>query len=668
MVTIQGSSQDVFVVSFDVFDTVLTRKVGEPQAAFLLVGRRAVAQGLIECSAHAFAKTRHAAEVRAFSNAGGLDSSVNLDDIYCEVANALHLSPDEASRLVALELAIESEILVPIPVGVDRVAYERSLGRQIIFVSDMYLPSSFIAYQLKRFGIREPDEHVFVSNELRRSKSTGSIWSPVLEAIGAEPSTVLHIGDNEKSDGRLARRAGLSVELVDERTLNRYERGLETHRDDTDGLSSAIAGASRLARLMPVESKYQAIADVAAGVVAPFAIGNLLWTLDVAKREGLKKLFFVARDGQVLCDVARELAPKVGYEGELIYTYGSRQAWTLASLTDNHTEAFDAMVANGQDLDVSLRSALRRFMIEPEHLSSTLEDNGFDVATWDAPLGCDGAERLRCILRDDAVAAEHVMRQAKLSRELVLGYLETVGAITSEPIGFVDLGTGATLFNALSVILESVGQAPPRGFYFGLRSHVPDSGFGRPLTYVRNEEERLGYLRTPGLLTLVELACTADHGSVVGYEDRDGTVHPIFASDQNADVVDWGLPVVHETVRNVARELLTDPELVGLSSIDLRPCILDVFSLFWTEPTKVEAEVWGAYPFEDGWGEESIRHPIAERRRFQDVLRATPHRHWWTEGSARLSGLATRKAFDVRRTAMETKERVHTKLVSSSRS
>jgi len=166
------------------------------------------------------------------------------------------------------------------------------------------------------------------------------------------------------------------------------------------------------------------------------------------------------------------------------------------------------------------------------------------------------------------------------------------------------------------------------------------------------------------LLTLVELACTADHGSVLGYEDRNGRVEPILASDQNADVVDWGLPVVHETVRRVARALLADPELVGLCSIDLRPCILDVFNLFWTAPTRAEAEVWGAYPFEDGWGNESVRHPIAERRRFHDVLRSSPHRHWWHEGSAKLSGVATRKAFQIRRSAMHTKDRVQTKLSS----
>ncbi len=653
---------EVKIVSFDVFDTVLTRRVGNPRAAFLLVGRRAAASGLINCSANAFAKVRHAAEVRAFQNAGGLDSSVSLADIYREVAHGAHLCEADEARLVELEMQVETELLAPIEVGVERVRSARRAGKRVIFVSDMYLSSAFIEEQLRRFDIFETGDQLFVSNELQLSKATGRIWTPVLSAIGAYPSQVHHIGNDGVSDGRMASRAGLSTEVVSSYNLNRYEQSLETHHSETDGLSSAIAGASRLARLAPFTSAEQVLADVAAGVVAPFVLGNLLWTLDVAKREGLTRLFFVARDGQLLHDIAQRLAPKVGYEGELIYTYGSRQAWALASITDSHTLAVESIISVGDDLTVSLRDTLARLEVEPEAIADSLSLNGFPATTWEQPLDAANATKLRQVVLSDDFIFQHLLHQAKLSRERILSYLDSVGAITSEPIGFVDLGTGATLFNALSSILETVGQRPPRGFYFGLRSSIPDSGFGRPLTYVRSEDDRLGYLRTPGLLTMVELACTADHGSVIGYEDVDGTTKPIFAADGNDAVVDWGLPIVRKTVCRVAQELVTDSTLVGVSSVDLRPAVLDVFSLFWNSPTREEAAVWGGYPFEDGWGEQSVRHPIAERRTIRDVVHSAPHRHWWNEGSARLSGPVTRTAFQVRSSARHNAKRFRAKL------
>ena len=650
------------VVSFDVFDTVLTRRVGDPRALFLLVGRRAAATGVLDCSANAFAKARRAAEIRAFRNAGGLDSSVSLIDIYHEVAHGLHLSEADEARLVELEMQVEHELLTPIQLGVDRVRAERVAGKRIIFVSDMYLPSAFIEAQLRRFNIFEAGDELFVSNELQLSKSTGRIWPHVLRTLDVNPSQIHHIGNDANSDGKRTSRAGLSTEVLSNFNLNRYEVSLESHHSATDGLSSAIAGASRLARLGGFSDSEQVIADVAAGVVAPFVLGNLLWTLDVAKREGLTKLFFVARDGQLLHEIAQKLAVKVGYEGELVYTYGSRQAWSLASITDSCTLAIDSTISVGDDLTTTLRDTLRRLELEPEDIAESLTANGFPSDRWDnALLPADGL-RLRQIIVDDDQVFQRVKHQAKLSRDRILSYLDSVGAITNEPIGFVDLGTGATLFNALSSILETVGQKPPRGFYFGLRSSIPDSGFGRPLTYVRSEDDRLGYLRTPGLLTLVELACTADHGSVVGYEDVGGVVEPVFASDGNAAVVDWGLPIVRETVCRVAEELVTDSTLVGVSSVDLRPAVLDVFNLFWTTPTRSEAAVWGAYPFEDGWGEESIRHPIAERRTMRDIVNSAPHRHWWNEGSARLSGPVTRRAMNAREVAMHNAKRVQSKL------
>ena len=263
----------------------------------------------------------------------------------------------------------------------------------------------------------------------------------------------------------------------------------------------------------------------------------------------------------------------------------------------------------------------------------------------------DQPSQLRALLVEDPEVSLLLLEKAKRSRDLLLGYFDDLGAITDEPIGFVDLGTGATLFNALSTMLSSIGQAPPLGFYFGLRSTAIDLGYGKPLTYMRDEAESRGFLSTPGLLTLVELACTADHGSVVGYAGVDGIVSPLFDEGGNDPVVDWGLPIVQQTVCRVAREVAAVSDIIGTDGIDLRPAILEAFELFWNSPTKNEAAAWGSYPFEDGWGVRSFRHPIAEGRRLADVARRQPHRHWWVGGAEQLSGPVTRRVFESRRVA-----------------
>ena len=647
------------VASFDIFDTVLTRRVGNPRAAFLLLGRRLCKQGRIACSPHAFAVARTDAEIRTFSNSGGLDSSVSLADIYHELGNALHLPQAQIAVLIDEELRLESELLVRMSDGAERVQRARDIGQQIVYVSDMYLSSEFLEATLRKNGLFLDGDKLIVSNERKQSKATGKLWSSVVNELG---TSIHHVGNDVRSDGSRARRAGITTTVVDENNLNRYEKALEEHAVATDGLSSSLAGASRLARLDPSDPSRRAISDVAAGVVAPFVIGNLLWTLEVAKKEGLTELFFVARDGQLLCDVARELAPKIGYEGKLTYAYGSRQAWALAGITADHYDCFLPLIPDSGDVSASLRTVLSRLNLTPEEIEQPLIRNGFNRDRWDQTLSPDEPAKLRSLLQNDELVIDCISMKAKCARELVLGYLEQIGAITDQPIGFVDLGTGATLFNSLSAILGTVGQQPPLGFYFGLRPNLPRTGYGKPLTYVRNEEEHVGFLRTPGLLTMVELACTADHGSVLGYCEVDGQIEPVLAEPVNVEVVAWGLPVVREAVVRVARELLLDPELVGSEAIDLRPAIMDVFELFWTSPTREEAEVWGAYPFEDGWGEFSSSRPIAEPQKVRDSIKPLPHRHWWQDGANELSGPVSRTAFESRRAITELRNRVKGRL------
>jgi len=334
----------------------------------------------------------------------------------------------------------------------------------------------------------------------------------------------------------------------------------------------------------------------------------------------------------------------VGYTGKLTYIYGSRQAWALASITDRTNFALASLIPTDGDVPATIPMVLRRLDISPEEITQQLEVGGFPKESWSRNLTPDEAGRLRTIVRDDPAVQLLVRDRAKRARDLVLTYLEQVGAVTDEHIGFVDLGTGATLFNALSSILATVGQQPPTGFYFGLRSQLPETGFGRPLTYIRDADERVGFLRTPGLLTLVELACTADHGSVVGYAEGDAGVVPVFSTQGNEPVVAWGLPIVRETVARVARELLLDSDLSGVDSIDLRPAVLAVFNLFWNTPTKAEAIAWGAYPFEDGWGNDATRRSIAEPQRLHRLARK-PHRHFWHGGAQQLSGPLSRSAF-----------------------
>jgi FMN phosphatase YigB (HAD superfamily) len=643
------------VASFDIFDTVLTRRVGDPRAAFLLLGRRLATKGLIGCSAESFARHRTAAEVRSFRNAGGLDSDVSIQRIYAELGSSLSVSAAQLPKLIDEELDLESDILVPLKEGTSRLAEARQHADRVVFVSDMYLPGDFLKEQLHRHNLFQSGDQLFVSNEHQKSKATGKLWPDVLNELSVPASAVCHTGNDRNSDHKSAKKAGMRTTLLDHCNLNRFESELETWSFDTDGLTSLLAGASRLARIEvgARDEHERALRDVSAGVVAPFVIGNVLWLLQRAIEDDLKKIFFIARDGQVLLDVARELAPKVGYTGELKYLYGSRQAWTLPGMVEINDQVLATVAPSSGDVDhVTVRHIAHRFGVEPEYMRAELIEAGFAESAWDTKLTADDCLRLQSMIRDDSEMQPLLLSIAGDHRALMVKYLEQEGVITDEPIAIVDQGTGGTLYNALSTVLDTVGQAPPMAFYFGIRSDVADQGFGFPEAYVRDEHHGTGFLRTPGLLTMVEMACTADHGSVVGYEDLGSRMAAQLSEPSNAAVVDWGFEVVRRTVRQVARELRIESPTDALA-VDLRPSAIAVFESFWQGPTRSEATAWGRYPFEDGWGADSVSLPLAHKQGVRAAVRSQPHRHWWKAGAQALSGPVPRTLLRSREEAKE---------------
>jgi len=96
-------------------------------------------------------------------------------------------------------------------------------------------------------------------------------------------------------------------------SLNRYEHTWEAYREETGGLGSLVAGASRLARLgIETPAELRPIVDVATGVAGPILAAYVLWVLNNAQREGISRLYFVARDGEILYLIAQRLCERLG--------------------------------------------------------------------------------------------------------------------------------------------------------------------------------------------------------------------------------------------------------------------------------------------------------------------------------------------------------------------
>ena len=164
------------IVSFDIFDTLVKRLVYEPHQIFPLMAKSALHREIV--LPKDFVKRRIEAERWANKELG----YANIYEIYDRIEN---LNKDTRDAAIKLELETEMELCVP---NSEIVAlYKRCIHnkKQVIIISDMYLPENLLMKILNNCGITGY-EKLYVSCDRKASKQNGSIYGIVLKELGVK--------------------------------------------------------------------------------------------------------------------------------------------------------------------------------------------------------------------------------------------------------------------------------------------------------------------------------------------------------------------------------------------------------------------------------------------------------------------------------------------------
>jgi FMN phosphatase YigB (HAD superfamily) len=626
------------VVSCDIFDTAVMRRLARPEDLLLIVGAMAAARKLITCAPEAFREYRLEAErdARRAALGAGWDE-VRLAEVYERLARTGVLAgtavPDQ---LAELELAAECAVCRPVE-AVRQALFSLAPGQRLVFVSDTMLPGTSLARLLRHCGYGE-HHTVFSSADARLSKDTGRLFPHVVEALGCSPQDVVHIGDNPVSDMARARAHGLNA------------IHLPCRRAPPE--PSAVAAQHHVVRLISSFRRSRgAAADTAAwqdrrGASVPplhhyattLLIGFSLHVLAEARRRGIKRIYFLARDGYLPFGIVKRLVERSGEAFELKYLHVSRQATIVPSLGDD-------MVALAKQVGDSLSG---------QPLSAALDFIGIDAATtagWLQELGLD--PRLPVDTRGDPSSllqlfqarADSIRARLGERRAAALAYLEQSGFLVPGPRIVVDVGWRGSVQSALAKLTGMPDEAIV-GCYLGLLPGAMRAGldmrnasgylfsFGHPRSIMETVLE--GYV-------LLELFFSAPHSSVQYYKERNGRVEPVHA-------------VEHEPDASVRRQALLaieagcqlefdalDAMLDGAwpEALDAASALFDLAALL-TRPTAQEVAAINRIPFIGGSAggpdtvavnpmslRDFLRNPAAAIRRLENAP--------WRSGKIRAS-------------------------------
>lgn len=631
------------VRSFDVFDTVLTRRVGDPEALLDVLASRLARAGSTAAPPAVFAagRRRHERELTRLSG-----RYAALPDIYAALADALNEPPEHAELWRRAEEDLERELTVAVPGAAELLATARDRADLVVFVSDTPHSPAFVRELLERAGLAGPDDRVFTSAGRDCSKAAGGFFTAVareLEPDLGRGAVFEHLGDNRRSDVAGARVEGWSGTWAPRAKLDRYEQLLEQHAAATDGVTSWLAGASRLARLEAEADGVPApVAQVSAGAFAPMLVGYALWVAAQARQRGLKRLYFVARDGAVMLEAARPVLEVVAPELELRFLHGSRQPWIFGAAATSDV-MLERWVTPRRDF--TARTALARVALTAEQAHELTGDPLVDPARQDVPLAAAERDRLADLLRLPPLR-EVVRETADRTAQETLAYLRQEGLLDGVPSVLVDAGWEGRTAAAFDHLVRRGEGGQAEHFVIGT---LPSAADPRTEDGVRLTPWLFDRQREPGSWPgfpapnlLVEMLCAGTTGRTLGYRVDGDEVHPVLAAPDNQPVLDWGLPQMQAVAVRVAELVAPYLDETALH-VDLRPAVEAVLRAFWTDPTDAEAHAWGSFPWEEEvWPPFA---PVAQRLTTADVvarlrrgdgrLRRT---NSWRAGSATVSG------------------------------
>ena len=493
------------VITFDVFDTLITRMVLHPTDVFSLVQLQLLQQGH---KAGSFAKDRIQAEQLAYEQYG---DTANFDQIYQMLNGSFSYSEEQCRIFQQMEFETELQLAIPRCILLQLVKELKGSGKRIILCSDMYLSSAQIRMLLRKCSYPE-DLEIRVSSECGGTKSSGFLFEALYSQLPPS-SKIIHIGDNDHSDYRVPLRLHRDAVLLPsgctmftQSPLYDYLSSYEDNINNCLILGYLVNYACFNSPFSEEQDKSRAV-SVWGGTIFSCFMDFLL------RQKDESKLLFVTREGYLLQKMYQRycLAADVRPQENALF-YASRTAAVAASI-DSEEGIRNAM--RHPKFDGTVKRFLQgRMNLEPP------EDMEF--AEEQIRLPAQRHEFFQQLKPWFSLIYKNAENQGTAYRT----YTEQFRT-GRQPFTIVDVGYNGTIQYALSHIMkEKIG-----GLYMFLNDGAYPSRIGCPCASMAVTNAGIHPLYEN--LLFLEAVMQVPYGQLQKMEIQGGKVTPHFCEDGN---------------------------------------------------------------------------------------------------------------------------------------
>lgn len=553
--------------SFDIFDTCITRDCGSEKGVIYLLAS-AIMPGASETCKRDFVLSRLEAE----RVAGLHNEAPTITQIYQYFQTSLFTHFDKV-EIQEMEMEIEKKSWAPVLKIKEKLDACRRLGG-VIFISDMYLPGSFMLPKLKELGIIKDGEHLYVSCDYNKTKHTGRLFKVVAEKENIKYKDWTHYGDNYINDIEVPSSLGITSKFV-ETPFSSYEKmWYDKGCLYSNSTLKLYAGITRSVRNEYFQSDHD---EITTNLLASSFVPTALRFVSDIKKKGIKKIFFAARDCYYMFVAAKKIfehdkdldieylhiSTKVLYP--LLIKEGSREELLsmLSLLPIFKPSSILKMIGVGDEEKRKIDKII--------DTDEVIDNDQNKVDTF-----------VDAILKN--VDSEQIANVCAGKRERFMKYARQIGLLTvnDEKVALIDLGWRGTS----QYVLHELGFKNVEYWYLGMmQDRLPVYKMGDSSTYNYVFEDTSDILMYSMIMEYY--LCTTDQGSTIDYSLKNGIIEPVYANNklpkEEKERVNLSATVVKEISKRLGKYISLKNEH-GEMLFDV--CTMETLKSFISQPPR----------------------------------------------------------------------------------
>lgn len=529
------------IISFDIFDTVIVRKVLEPADIFKIVEDLYIDRyGPLDIK---FTDIRRKAEPEATKISGA--QCIGLDEIYLHIQKVHQLTQGTIQRLKTLEIETELNFCVQNKYMYSFYKYCIDSGKKVIFTSDMYLPEDVIKKILHDNGYTQFHK-LYLSSVIGKSKSKGTLYTHILNELSCNPANILHIGDYFYADIINSMKKNINSFYYKKPSEHAFEytefNALKKLYGDNLSIDESIYFATIINKVFTErnndndELPWYDFGYIYCGIIY---FGFVRWLTDQLIEDKIEKAFFLARDGYMMHEVY-----KLINQGQDVpiseYMYASRRAINIPTIQHDIDEHSMKILCNLFP-DLSVEDYLNRVHISADNHISKIKEVGLSSKIHKIQSTSDKQKLAKLF----TLLVEDVCNISAFERENLVKYLEQINFMAGGKIAIVDIGWQGTMQNSFDKLMALLNKSIDlKGYYLGtFETAKPFVAKGLPMSgYICHfSEPKNNYDIISRGVHMLEFIFSAPHGSVINFTSINEKIQPVCEqpdfSTKNSDKI-----------------------------------------------------------------------------------------------------------------------------------